>query len=842
MRWIAVVAAVGAALLVAPRAAMAWKPFTHNYVGDQAYNDAVNDGQVTIGAHSYKLDSRLLSALRLNRGAYNAGVVGPDGFPDLVYGQSLIHPDHTGKWLRYLVDKAWAAQSGKEYTGLEKGQILAFVYGFLTHAAGDMWGHTLINDFAGGLFPAAKDFDEPAKAKVAARIALRHVIAEGYVGSATPGWRPVPDRIGRARVCARAETYPTRCDDISDDQTPGIDYNAPWRFIYNTLIDPNVPLPVDPCGDGIDEDHDGTPDDGCPGKHYTVGTPEPQRGLMVDYFLNREASLQIELARYDYDARHTDCNTLDRNCKEVTDHVAISTVRGIKRLTLHSTRCTARVSCLVSTDAVADVFDHPAAAYLRTWIEDIRTGLRRWGQFSLAITQALFNPQARRDAQNYDCEGHGKDTSAERGTCEAHVGALDTIDFTTGHYVNDYLLPMLGLPHAFGTIRKGLGDAAHAIDVYIGPYLNPFRAAADAIKRQIAAFVNDKVREATGIDVDQLRSFLEKPSRWMCGEDAHVSVSLPFVGRLTGTSVGLFTPADHQRLDALMGMPANHHEPARDGVSNECQAVRTHFNPNRFAAMKDSVTQSKLLLLSGTQLDRALGDSLADAGIIKSPTLIHTYRADTDTVHDNIMFTALGSSLPWLELIDGDHAWRQNGLPSFCDGQRTCPSPSGQPVAKPRPTTESTGGTGRYPLWESCVLRPAFRALFTDWENAANREQPNFPDLGDATSPDPANDPKPPDVSAVLSRGQIGSVGGVPTVTPGASFTASAHDLVFTDAAIKVSYRTYPAGSPPGPLQPIANGGSFPLAPGTLVGDWVVEVTATDACASRSTTQKVRIL
>ena len=31
--------------------------------------------------------------------------------------------------------------------------LAAFTYGFVTHAAGDMWGHTLINDFAGGVFP-----------------------------------------------------------------------------------------------------------------------------------------------------------------------------------------------------------------------------------------------------------------------------------------------------------------------------------------------------------------------------------------------------------------------------------------------------------------------------------------------------------------------------------------------------------------------------------------------------------------------------------------------------------------------------------------------------------------
>ena len=42
-------------------------------------------------------------------------------------------------------------------------------------------------------------------------------------------------------------------------------------------------------------------------------------------------------------------------------------------------------------------------------------------------------------------------------------------------------------------------------------------------------------------------------------------------------------------------------------------------------------------------------------------------------------------------------------------------------------------GTGHDPLWESALLRPAFKELFTDWQNGAL----NFPDLGDPTVSDP---------------------------------------------------------------------------------------------------------
>jgi hypothetical protein len=54
-------------------------------------------------------------------------------------------------------------------------------------------------------------------------------------------------------------------------------------------------------------------------------------------------------------------------------------------------------------------------------------------------------------------------------------------------------------------------------------------------------------------------------------------------------------------------------------------------------------------------------------------------------------------------------------------------------------------GTGNDPLWESALLRPGFKALFTDWQN----DLLQFPDLGDGTSPDPN--------TAVIAKTQLGT-------------------------------------------------------------------------------------
>ena len=89
-------------------AAHAFKPYTHIQTGNRAWEDVTDDGQITIDGREYTVRPEVVAALAANRPYFNAGVVGPDGFPDLTYGQSVIHPEQTGKWLKHILAKAWA--------------------------------------------------------------------------------------------------------------------------------------------------------------------------------------------------------------------------------------------------------------------------------------------------------------------------------------------------------------------------------------------------------------------------------------------------------------------------------------------------------------------------------------------------------------------------------------------------------------------------------------------------------------------------------------------------------------------------------------------------------------
>ena len=425
-----------------------------------------------------------------------------------------------------------------------------------------------------------------------------------------------------------------------------------------------------------------------------------------------------------------------------------------------------------------------------------------------------------------------------RADCESKIGALDTIDYKTTDFVNDYLFEMLGAPQFVGEARKALNELADTIDDWIGPALNPLRWVADKVKEVIATLLKRTIREATGLDVDEIRDFITHPEQWMCGASSP-SIDLGKAGTFSPKS--LFTTAEHRRLDGILGLPpepADHHE---SGSPRDCEPLKptAEFRISSLAAMKSSIMQANLLLLDGTNLNLALGDVLTQAGLIQSRTHVHTYPAD-----GNIMYTPLQpATAPWLDLIDGDHAWRSDGLPRFC--APICTQLPGLTQYKLQPITQSgkavsAGGTGAYPAWDSCVLRPAFRALFSDWENDAN-VQPNFPDLGDDTSPDPASDPNPPTIT-LTPRGVTTTVNGRRTVLPGATFQPIGHDDVFNESVIQVSYRVYASGATPGSFQPVGNRGTIPLPSNALAGNWVVEVRAQDPCGSSSMAETFTVL
>ena len=159
----------------------AFKVDTHVWVGQQIINDLLPDGKVTIPIDSvpydFTVDPTITQAIINNPDVYRMGNIGPDAFPDIITGQSVVHPGHpngwkTDDWLKWLTTNAATAQDR------------AFAYGYLSHAAADVFAHTYVNQYAGDTFDI---FDNELD------VEARHIVLEQYISSRTP---PLTDHAG----------------------------------------------------------------------------------------------------------------------------------------------------------------------------------------------------------------------------------------------------------------------------------------------------------------------------------------------------------------------------------------------------------------------------------------------------------------------------------------------------------------------------------------------------------------------------------------------------------------------------------------------------------------------
>jgi hypothetical protein len=167
-----------------------WKPATHAHLAMIARTDALDDGYVTIykvdhdsgravldaagrpaEIGRYPVDPLILDALRRYPEYYKAGAVGLDTLPDLITSQTGIHPDNSAigrsistEWVRGIWVRAWQRKEPR---------ALAFALGALTHAAGDIYGHTFINSYAGGPWQWNEN-------------AVKHFVLEAYIDRRTP--------------------------------------------------------------------------------------------------------------------------------------------------------------------------------------------------------------------------------------------------------------------------------------------------------------------------------------------------------------------------------------------------------------------------------------------------------------------------------------------------------------------------------------------------------------------------------------------------------------------------------------------------------------------------------
>ena len=767
---LAVLALAALALSGSPRTSQAWKPYTHNFSANQAWADAVDDGSLTIRGRQYALRPEVVAALRDWPQFYNAGVVGPDGFPDLPYGQAVIHPFKTGEWLDHIFTKGWEAQADATLSAADKSKILAFSYGYLTHAAGDMWAHTLMNDFSGGVFPPVTEiFTSVPKAT----IAVRHLLLECYIGDATPGYDGNPER------------GPAPFGDVSDNSTPGYGFDAPHDFIYKTLVDPAAQTPI----------------------LAHRGSYRRARGPLIGFFLELRDDLDdfagdapnpLEEAINEFDETIACLEDLAEACDFENPGDIIDCPKRIIECGFDFAVDSFEAFLAAAEAVTADVAHLVLDAYLIAWIDDINDGLRHWSELGLATTRGLFDPQARRDLQNEECASKGSEESTLRAQCEDDVRIVDVVLDQSDDFINAHLLSMIGLPDFVGDVRAIVGEISEDFEEILAVVslpLNPLLEAQADLKEFIKDIIQDLIAAVIGIDIEALGEFLKSPSRFVCLDGT--TFSLPVLGDVT---IPLFSDGEHSRLDGILNLPDPHHTEEL-GLPAECGRLfdRAEFQVALFSAMQNTVTMSKLLLLDGTALNQLLTDLRGRQ--------ISTYGAD-----ENIMVKGLGSPT-WLRLIDGDHAWRENGRPVF----------------DTLDTRDAivTGGFGTFPLWESCVLRPTFRDLFVDWENGSH----NFPDLDDLESPDPDNDPNPP-TSALARSGRFYDDGAHQFVAADNQLTHTAHDTPagrsFPDGELGLQHRSYLDGTVPGAFTTTDQGATFSLvAPD---GIYQIEYNSEDHC------------
>ncbi|WP_338845019.1 hypothetical protein V8J88_15120 [Massilia sp. W12] len=162
--------------------AHAFKLDTHLWIGQQVINDLADDGKISvkIKGRALNLDvpADVKNAILANKTEYLLGHLGPDVAPDVLVGQTVMHPGlengwKADNWMQFLLDNSRNHALGKAYS-----------YGYLGHAAGDMFAHTYVNQYAGDIF----------ELKDETLVEQRHLALEAFISRYTP---PLQDHTGR---------------------------------------------------------------------------------------------------------------------------------------------------------------------------------------------------------------------------------------------------------------------------------------------------------------------------------------------------------------------------------------------------------------------------------------------------------------------------------------------------------------------------------------------------------------------------------------------------------------------------------------------------------------------
>jgi len=390
--------------------ALAWKPTTHVYLGQQALKDALDDGKVTIYRVDYEngkvlskigdypVDSNILSALKANPSQYRAGILGPDAYPDILTGQQVIHPEpksgtpsekatsDSNAWLTYLWALTPPIKLPLTRVKIQPNpQNKAFVVGFMTHAAGDMYGHTFINNFSGAPFEIAPP-EGPENA-------IKHILLEGYIDKRLDQ-RELDSNFFNASIAG-----------VED-------------FIYRNMVDAKPGTPLDTY---LLKKGGGGTQFSVPRIYSTLRAR--LQGDINAYYAKKE----------DYNRRYDEKIRAANACKPFNFRCSATVLR-------------AQALAIQVEKGAYVVAKGLIVTYKEYWIADIDSGLKAWPIVSHEVAKALFfNP--------------------DRKT------KVDDAERILKNYVNNHLISMSGAPDAVGQFAALAGKISDIIAQVIPDFL-----------------------------------------------------------------------------------------------------------------------------------------------------------------------------------------------------------------------------------------------------------------------------------------------------------------------------------------------------------------------------------
>lgn len=431
----------------------AWKPITHVYLANQALKDAVNDGKVTIYAvdyarnrvqgdmgtsrnlriiGTYDVDPDILRALRAYPEKFWAGCLGPDAYPDIATGQTVIHPPSyngpdgnadgpdggTGAWIRHLWECA-------HLYGGNRDANLAFTLGFMAHGAGDVFAHTFINHYTGGIF----NLDPPQTDN-----AVRHIVLEGYILERTPSF--IADSVAIA----------------DDGRMVPVSLQDKEKNIFSLVASSGI-------GDGVDtflRDSMVNASEN-PALYDVLKGANTNKSIPYLYSRLRDRLKSWQLAyshavsdfdnrrnakiasAHDWSAKADACSITDFSCSAAWDRLQegadLAEADGIEAAKV------AFVALLA-----------PAKAYVAHWMTDISTGLGQWPHVSHDVAMAMmFNP---------DYKGNLDDAKRRLITFTPTIGSMSGLPDPAMSVLQSVLDPLLDLQDAIAEVKENISDAA----------------------------------------------------------------------------------------------------------------------------------------------------------------------------------------------------------------------------------------------------------------------------------------------------------------------------------------------------------------------------------------------